>query len=48
VPFLATDVYTGPIARACGGIDVSWLVAIAVVSPLYYGLASKRASRRSS
>ena len=42
VPFLATDIYTGPIARAFGGVDISWLVAIAVVGPLYYGLAAAR------
>ena len=28
--------YTGPLARAIGGIDLSWLVGIAVVSPVYY------------
>jgi NCS1 family nucleobase:cation symporter-1 len=39
VPFLATDLYTGPVARAFGGVDVSWLVALVVVSPLYYFLA---------
>jgi NCS1 family nucleobase:cation symporter-1 len=43
VPFLATDLYTGPIARAFGGVDVSWLVALAVVSPLYYFLARPHA-----
>ena len=42
VPFLATDLYVGPIARAFGGVDVSWLVALAVVSPLYYFLATAR------
>jgi NCS1 family nucleobase:cation symporter-1 len=39
IPFLATDVYTGPIARAFAGVDISWLVALAVVGPLYYLLA---------
>jgi NCS1 family nucleobase:cation symporter-1 len=43
VPLLTTDLYTGPIARAFGGVDVSWLVALAVVSPLYYFLARARA-----
>jgi NCS1 family nucleobase:cation symporter-1 len=41
VPFLATDPYTGRLARALGGVDVSWLVALATVSPLYYVLAHK-------
>ena len=39
VPFLATDPYTGSIAAALGGADISWLVALAVVGPLYYVLA---------
>jgi nucleobase:cation symporter-1, NCS1 family len=39
VPFLATDLYTGPLARALGGIDISWLVALVLVGPLYYGLS---------
>lgn len=45
VPFLATDLYTGPVARALGGVDISWLVALAVVSPLYYVLATVRRAR---
>jgi len=36
IPFIATDFYTGPLARALGGVDVSWVVGIAVVSPVYY------------
>jgi nucleobase:cation symporter-1, NCS1 family len=44
VPFLATDPYTGSIAAALGGVDISWLVALAVVGPLYYVLA-RRAGR---
>lgn len=36
IPFVAADFYTGPLARAIGGIDLSWLVGIAVVSPIYY------------
>jgi hypothetical protein len=30
-------------ARALGGADISWVVAIALVSPLYYALARRRA-----
>ncbi len=44
IPFLATDIYTGPIARAFSGVDISWLVALAVVGPLYYLLARRKAS----
>ena len=36
IPFVATDFYTGPLARAIGGIDLSWMVGIAVVGPVYY------------
>lgn len=36
IPFLAVDFYTGPLAHAIAGIDLSWLVGIAVVSPVYY------------
>ena len=43
VPLLVTDLYTGPIARALGGVDISWLAALAVVSPLYYFWARARA-----
>ena len=39
VPFLATELYTGPIAAALGGADISWLIGLGVVSPLYYVLA---------
>ncbi|MGA9025998.1 MAG: cytosine permease [Steroidobacteraceae bacterium] len=46
VPFLATDLYTGPIATALGGADISWLVALAVVSPLYYTLAHRAGRTR--
>src|SRR5215469_16788894 len=36
IPFVAADFYTGPLARAMGGVDISWIVGIAVVSPVYY------------
>jgi len=36
IPFIAADFYTGPMARAMGGVDLSWAAGIAVVSPLYY------------
>jgi NCS1 family nucleobase:cation symporter-1 len=43
IPFVATDLYTGPIARAMGGIDLSWIVGLAVVSPVYYFTVRARA-----
>jgi nucleobase:cation symporter-1, NCS1 family len=36
IPFIATDFYTGPLARAIGGVDVSWVAGLAMVGPLYY------------
>ncbi|WP_347108912.1 cytosine permease [Paenarthrobacter sp. S56] len=36
VPFSATAVYTGPMADALGGVDISWIVGLVVVAPLYY------------
>jgi hypothetical protein len=48
VPFLATHPYTGRIAKALGGVDISWLVALAVVGPLYYVLAHRSGRGRLS
>jgi len=36
IPFVATDLYTGPFARAIGGIDLSWIVGLVIVGPVYY------------
>ena len=36
IPFIAAGFYTGPLARAIGGVDLSWVIGIAVVSPVYY------------
>ncbi|MFF2843648.1 purine-cytosine permease family protein [Paenarthrobacter sp. NPDC057981] len=36
VPFSATAIYTGPMAAALGGVDISWIVGLVVVAPLYY------------
>ena len=43
LPFVASALYTGPAARAMGGIDLSWIVGLAVTSPAYYWMA--RATR---
>jgi nucleobase:cation symporter-1, NCS1 family len=39
VPFIASPMYTGPIARAIGGIDLSWIVGLVITGPVYYWLA---------
>ncbi len=44
LPFISTTLYTGPIATLLDGVDISWIVGLLVVSPVYYGLALKFAS----
>ena len=41
VPFMAQALYTGPIAEALDGADVSWLVGLAVTAAIYYPLAKR-------
>ncbi|GLW10177.1 transporter membrane subunit [Microtetraspora sp. NBRC 13810] len=41
VPFFATTFYTGPIAAAIGGADVSFLVGLVVSGGLYYLFSSR-------
>ncbi|NWK50212.1 cytosine permease [Acinetobacter sp. SwsAc7] len=36
VPFMSTALYTGSIAEALGGADISWIIGLAVVAPVYY------------
>ena len=37
--FVLPDVYTGPAARALGGVDVGWLVGLAVSGGVYFLLS---------
>lgn len=39
IPFMSTPFYTGPIAAAMGGIDLAWLVGLAVSAAVYLVLA---------
>jgi NCS1 family nucleobase:cation symporter-1 len=48
LPLVATPLYTGPLARAMGGIDLSWIVGLAVTGPAYYWLARRSRSRDSA
>jgi NCS1 family nucleobase:cation symporter-1 len=41
LPFVASPLYTGPVARAIGGVDLSWIVGLAVISPAYYWMAGR-------
>jgi NCS1 family nucleobase:cation symporter-1 len=45
LPFIDCALYTGPVARALGGIDLSWIVGLAVTSPAYYYLAKRSQTR---
>ena len=45
LPFIASALYTGAVARAIGGIDLSWIVGLAVTSPAYYWLAKRSQTR---
>jgi len=42
IPFMATDLYTGVVARAMNGADISWMIGLLVVSPVYYLIAMRR------
>ena len=44
IPFLSTTLWTGPIAKDLGGVDISWIVGLAVICPLYYVLMTTRNS----
>jgi len=45
LPFVASPLYTGPIARAMGGVDLSWIVGLIITSPAYYWLAKRSQAR---
>ncbi len=44
LPFVSTPLYRGPVARALGDADLSWLVGLAVTSVSYYAFAKRPAS----
>jgi NCS1 family nucleobase:cation symporter-1 len=46
LPFVVSPLYTGPAARAMGGIDLSWIVGLVVTGPVYYWLAGRVQARR--
>jgi NCS1 family nucleobase:cation symporter-1 len=48
LPFVASPLYTGPLARDLGGIDLSWIVGLLVTSPVYYWLGKRSLARRDS
>ncbi len=42
LPFLVTAFFVGPVAAAIGEVDVSWIVGLVVICPLYYVLMRRR------
>jgi NCS1 family nucleobase:cation symporter-1 len=41
VPFVNTTMFEGPIAKGLNGVDISWIICLIVVGPLYY-VAARR------
>jgi NCS1 family nucleobase:cation symporter-1 len=48
IPFLSTALFTGFIAASIGGVDISWIVGLAVICPLYYVLMKPRVRAQSA
>jgi len=47
LPFINTPLYKGFIARAMGGVDLSWIAGLAITGPAYYFLAKRLTSAAS-
>ncbi|QQE79281.1 cytosine permease [Alicyclobacillus sp. SO9] len=45
IPFMNTTFYTGHLAKAMGGADISWIVGLVVSAPLYYIVMKGKAER---
>ncbi|SDS17213.1 purine-cytosine permease family protein [Microlunatus soli] len=41
IPFLAQTLYTGPITKAMGGADISWIVGLLLTAVIYYPWARR-------
>lgn len=44
LPFISTPLYKGFIARAMGGVDLSWIAGLVITGPAYYFLAKRLTS----
>jgi purine-cytosine permease-like protein len=42
IPFMATPLYTGPVADRLDGADLSWIIGLVATAPVYYLLARGR------
>ena len=45
---MSTAIYTGPAANMLGGADISWIIGLAIVSPVYYFLCRTQAVAQTS
>jgi NCS1 family nucleobase:cation symporter-1 len=41
---MSQTLYTGPIAKMLGGADISWIVCLVVISPVYYLVSKSKAA----
>jgi NCS1 family nucleobase:cation symporter-1 len=41
VPFVNTTMFEGPVAKGLNGVDLSWIICLIVIAPLYY-VAARR------
>ncbi|MDU9401304.1 cytosine permease [Pseudomonas sp. zfem004] len=48
IPFMNTPLYVGQVSEYINGADLSWLVGLAVTTPLYWWLASRDSAYRRS
>ncbi len=48
VPFVSNPQYTGPVARALGGADLSWIVGLLITSSAYYWLGKSSPTHRAT
>lgn len=46
VPFMSTAIYSGPVALSFGGADLSWIIGLLVVSPVYYYLSRAKTVKK--
>jgi NCS1 nucleoside transporter family len=48
IPFLSTTLFTGFIAASMDKVDISWIVGLAVICPLYYALMKPKVSAQAA
>ncbi len=44
LPFINTSLFKGPVARAMGGVDLSWVAGLAITGPAYFWLSKRLTS----